>query len=514
MVINPSRFVWTDRAWRGPGDGGQVIYEMHAGTFTEEGTWRAAALRLPELRDLGVTLVEMLPVAEFPGRFGWGYDGVDFFAPTRLYGEPDDLRAFVDRAHALGLGVLLDVVYNHVGPDGCYLEEFSSSYFSRRHGTEWGKTFNFDDHGSPAVRELVVENAAYWIREFHFDGLRLDATEHIYDDSEDHVLAELARKARAAASGRGIFLVAEDEPQRATLLRPPFDFDAAWSDDFHHAAHVALTGKREGYYASYRGAPQELVSCAKRGFLYQGQTFPSRNARRGAATGGLAPRAFVTFLENHNQVSNSLRGERLADLASPARARAMTAFFLLAPGTPMLFQGQERGVRTPFVFFADHEPELAQRVREGRFAFLSSFASLGRAEARARLPDPSSEEAFRRCKLGEGGSAETFALHKDLLALRRSEAALTGACDGAVLTEQAFVLRFFHPAGDRLVLVNLGPEASLVPSEPLLARSGAWELLFSSEDPRYGGSGTLPIEPASGAWHLPAACAVLLGGPR
>jgi maltooligosyltrehalose trehalohydrolase len=328
------------------------------------------------------------------------------------------------------------------------------------------------------------------------------------------VLAELARAARAAAGGRDIVLIAEDEPQRAQLLRPPFAFDGAWNDDFHHASRVALTGRKDSYLASYRGSPQELVSAAKRGFLYQGQRFVARNARRGAGAGDLPSRAFVTFIENHDQVSNSLRGERLRELTSPGRYRAMTTFFLLVPGTPMLFQGQERGSRSPFVFFADHEPGLAKKVREGRFGFLSAFGPLGVPEVRAELPDPSAEETFRRCKLAPGGDPEIAALYKDLLALRRNSPSLRGHLDGAVLAESAFVLRFSHAEGERLLVVNLGREISVVPSEPLLAAGEPWQVLFSSEDPRYGGSGTLPIEPAVGPWRLPAECAVLLGARR
>ncbi len=265
-VVDPSRFRWTDAGWRGVPREGQVIYEMHIGTFTRAGTWSAATRQLPAIAELGVTVVELLPVADFPGRFGWGYDGVNLFAPTRLYGTPDDMRAFVDRAHGLGLGVLLDVVYNHLGPDGNYLREFSDGYFSRTHHTDWGDAINFDGPDSAAVRAFFLANASCWIDEFHIDGLRLDATQDIHDRSTPHILEELTRHARAAAPGRRVYLVAENEPQQTRLVRPPdeggYGLDAIWNDDFHHSALVALTGRREAYYTDYLGTPQELVSAA------------------------------------------------------------------------------------------------------------------------------------------------------------------------------------------------------------------------------------------------------------
>src|SRR4051794_28835452 len=262
-VIDPAAFRWNDRAWKGLSPRGRVIYELHVGTFTPEGTWQAALDHLPRLAELGVNVVEVMPVADFPGRFGWGYDGVDLYAPTRLYGRPDDFRAFVDRAHAAGIGVMLDVVYNHLGPDGNYLTQFSDSWFTDRHVTDWGEPINFYGPGSGPVREFYVANAAYWIREFHLDGLRLDATQNIYDRPENHVLAEVVRAARAAAGGRSIVIVAENEPQETRLVRAPerggYGIDALWNDDFHHTAMVALTGRAEAYYGDYRGTPQELV---------------------------------------------------------------------------------------------------------------------------------------------------------------------------------------------------------------------------------------------------------------
>jgi maltooligosyltrehalose trehalohydrolase len=290
QVIDPTRFRWTDHDWKGVPETGQVLYEMHVGTFTPEGTWAAAAERLPELADLGITAIEMMPVAEFPGKFGWGYDGVQVFAPTRLYGTPDDLRAFVDRAHALGLGVILDVVYNHFGPDGNYIRAFAPQFLSERHKTEWGEPFNFDGPDAGPVREFFVSNAGYWIDEFHLDGLRLDATQAIFDDSPEYVVTAIARRVREAARGRSTFVMAENEPQDANLVRPAeaggSGLNAIWNDDLHHAARVALTGKNEGYFTDYLGTPQELISAAKWGFLYQGQQYRWHRRRRGKPSPG------------------------------------------------------------------------------------------------------------------------------------------------------------------------------------------------------------------------------------
>ena len=286
-VIDPLCFRWTDQAWQGIASvEGQVLYELHVGTFTPQGTWTAALQQLPYLAELGITVLEIMPMAEFPGSFGWGYDGVDLFAPFHGYGIPEDVRRFVDRAHALGLGVILDVVYNHLGPEGNVLGHYSDDYFSRKYQSEWGDTFNFDGPGSGPVREFVLANVAYWVEEFHFDGMRVDATQGLYDSSPVHILAQIARRMREAAGDRRILIVGESEPQRAGLLRGAdrggIGFDMLWSDDFHHTATVAATGNREAYYGDYLGSPQELVSVLKRGWLYQGQWDLRQGKRRGS----------------------------------------------------------------------------------------------------------------------------------------------------------------------------------------------------------------------------------------
>jgi maltooligosyltrehalose trehalohydrolase len=524
QIIDPTSFKWSDDGWQGVTREGHVIYEMHIGTFTREGTWAAACEHLSHLAELGVTLLEVMPVADFPGRFGWGYDGVNFFAPTHLYGEPDDFRQFVDRAHALGLGVILDVVYNHVGPDGNYLRAFAPHYFSTRHKTDWGEALNFDDESSLPVREFFIANAGYWIDEFHLDGLRLDATQNIYDSSKRHLIAEIAARVREAARGRRTFIVGENEPQDARLIRPAerggYGIDALWNDDFHHSAVVALTGRNEAYYTDYHGKPQEFISAAKWGFLYQGQRYKWQKARRGTPTLDFESANFVTFLQNHDQIANSLSGRRIHTIASAGRLRALTAMLLLGPNTPMLFQGQEFAASTPFLYFADHKPELALLVAEGRAQFLQQFPSIASEDAATLVPSPELDDTFQRCKLDFADrerNAEVLLMHRDLIRLRKRDPLLgkapRGTFDGAVLGESAFLLRFFGRAlDDRLLIVNLGTHVHLDPApEPLLAPPPGceWELAWSSEDPRYGGGGT-PALDSDDNWHLPAEAAVLL----
>jgi len=506
-IVDPARFVWTDSAWQGIAIEGQVIYEMHIGTFTREGTYRAALKHLPALAEMGITTLEIMPLADFPGNFGWGYDGVCLFAPTRLYGTPDDFRQFVDRAHALGLAVILDVVYNHIGPDGNYLPKFSAGYFSPSHKTNWGDAIRYYGEGSSPVREYFASNAAYWIREFHLDGLRLDATQTIFDESPDHILAVIARNCRKAADNRGIVLIAENESQTAKLARNPehggYGLDALWNDDFHHAAIVAVTGHREAYYSDYLGTPQEFISAAKYGYLFQGQWYRWQTNRRGTPALDLKPAAMVNYIQNHDQIANSGRGFRLDQLTSPGRLRAITALTLLIPGTPMLFQGQEFSASSPFLFFADHNPEVSKAVRKGRAEFLSQWRSL--ASGALALSDPGSASTFELCKLDHSErerNVEATRLHTDLLRLRREDPAFRRQdrrLDGSVLGPEAFVLRFFGDAseGDRLLVVNLGRDLSVSPmSEPLLAppENCAWQILWSSEDLRYGGDGTAPLD--------------------
>ncbi len=524
-VVDAWRFAWTDAGWHGIGREGQVIYEMHVGTFTPGRTWRSAADQLSYLADLGITVIEMMPVSDFPGRFGWGYDGVCLYAPCRLYGTPDDLRNFIDRAHALGIGVILDVVYNHLGPDGNYLAEFSPDYFTDKYKNDWGRAVNFE--GPAAAREFFVANAGYWIDEFHFDGLRLDATQNVQDGSREHVLQSIVTRVRAAAGGRRTYVVGESESQDSRLVRSTteggFGLDALWNDDFHHAAVVALTGRRQAYYHDYKGSPQELISCAKYGFLYQGQYYAWQKKVRGTPAFDLPRSSFVSFLENHDQVANSAFGRRLHASSSPGRFRALTAFLLLGPGTPLLFQGQEYNSSAPFLYFADHKADLQGPVTEGRRDFLAQFSSLRDPEVQRALPSPVTSGTFERSTLDVGEREQhtaAFALHQDLIALRRGDPVIGQSAeriDGAVIAAEALVLRYFGgAAGDRLLIVNLGCDLELTPApEPLLAAGpgGRWRLAWSSGSIRYGGEGTPPIDPV-GEWQLPGESAMLFTSAR
>jgi maltooligosyltrehalose trehalohydrolase len=525
QVVDPTQFPWTDSEWPGVKLKGQIIYEMHIGTFTPEGTWRSAAEQLAELKRIGISVIEMMPIADFPGKFGWGYDGVDLFAPTRLYGTPDDLRNFVNRAHALGLAVILDVVYNHFGPDGNYLGVYSDDYLQRGSTNDWGDCVNFDGPNSEPVREFFITNAGYWIEEFHFDGFRLDATESIFDKSGEHIVGAVGRAARSAAARRSIILVAENERQDVKLIRPRSeggdDLDGVWNDDLHHSAFVALTGRREAYCTDYFGAPQEFISAAKYGYLFQGQPYLWQQAPRGRPTFGLPPEAFICFIENHDQVSNTLAGRRVRFETSPGRYHAMTALLLLGPWTPLLFQGQEFGTSKPFLYFSDvGDDTLREAVRKGRFEFLSQFPSLAGPQTQKQLPVPSDPDSFTRCKLDfseREKNRQLYDLHIDLMKLRREDSRLReqriGGVDGAVLGPRSFVLRYFSEKNDdRLLMVNLGGTQFLEPMpEPLLAPPVGfeWATLWSSESERYGGPGAVAL-PTQDPWTLPAEAAIVL----
>lgn len=524
QVIDPT-FKWTDAGWRGIKPSDQIISEIHIGTFTKEGTFRAAIGRFDAMVDVGITAIEIMPIADFAGAFGWGYDGVNLYAPTRLYGTPGDLRALVDAAHARGLGVILDVVYNHFGPDGNYLSQYSDHYAGQK-PTEWGDSLNFDGEDAAPVRELVIQNAGYWIDEFHLDGLRLDATQQIYDTSDPHILADVVAHARSVAGDRELMMVAENEPQDNRLIRSRadggFGIDALWNDDFHHAAFVAMTGKREAYCADYRGSPQEFVSAAKHGFLYQGQFYPWQKDRRGTPALRFGPSRFVNFLESHDQVANLSPSRRLHQQTSPGLFRAMTALLFLSPQIPMLFQGGDWNASSPFPFFAGHTGDLARMVREGRATFLEQFPSVVAMGVANILPDPASPDTFASAKLDwdeRERNVEMLALHRDLIALRKFDPVIAArrdaswrGLDGAVIAPDTFLLRYFADDGqDRLVVVNLGErlDANSI-AEPLIAppQDKRWRIAWSSEDPKYGGSGMQEVHPKN--WWIAAQSAAFL----
>ena len=530
-VVDPA-FSWSDREWPGIIREGHVIYEMHIGTYTRAGSWQEAEQQLGALAELGITLVEVMPVADFPGRFGWGYDGVNHFAPTRLYGEPDDMRRFVDRAHALGLGVLLDVVYNHFGPEGNYLERYSKDYYGAKE-SDWGKVMNFDAKHSAPVREFFISNGGYWIDEFHLDGLRFDATHTIVDYSPVHILGEITEAARQAAGARKVLMIAENESQDFRCLRPKegggFGMDAVWNDDFHHSAHVSLTGYHDAYYSEYYGSPQEMISSAKWGYLYQGQHYFYQEKRRGSPTIGVSPSCFVNFTQNHDQVGNSAWGIRLDKLTNPAALRAMTALLMLAPQTPMIFQGQEFSASAPFLYFGDLSPEISRQVHDGRIELLKQFTNIDSPEIIDTIDKPYELETFEQSRLDLGERerhGKVYALYRDLIRLRREDPVFskgyTCHIEGAVLGTSGFLLRYF--LGDhqqRLLLINLGRELHLAPvPEPMLAPPLGcdWEIVWTSEKLEFGGSGTPKLDTEK-FWRLQGNAAVVLaptanGEPR
>lgn len=520
-----THFNWSDTDWQGLTSTNNVIYEMHIGTFTQEGTYQAAARELPELAELGITLIELMPVNEFDGNFGWGYDGVALYAPYHIYGTPDDLRYFINRAHALGIGVILDVVYNHVGSSGCYLQKFSLDYFSRRYQSEWGDVFNFDGKNSEPVRDFIINNAIYWIKEFHFDGFRLDATQQIFDASSEHIISAIITATRAAAGNRKLYIVGENEPQQKKLVMSieenGYGLDSLWNDDFHHAARVALTGRTSAYFTDYQGQPQEFVASIKYGFLFQGQWYKWQKQRRGSASLDLPPARFVHYLQSHDQIANGGRGKRIHQLSHPSLLRALTGLLLLSPQTPMLFQGQEFGASSPFLYFADNNNDIVEAVAKGRNEFLHQFLPLATPAMQPYLPRPEDLSTFTQSKLNldeRQTHSDIYRLHKELLHLRRTDPVLSGEnfshVDGAVIWSSVFLIRFFSSASnnDRLIIINLGQDFQLSPApEPLLAphENCDWKLYWSSEYPQYGGHGACEIS-TKADWLMPGLSAALL----
>ena len=434
QVVSSTHYAWKDGGWSGITLKGQVLSEIHIGTFTPEGTYEAAARKLPLLKDVGITTLELMPLHNCPGRFNWGYDGVQLFAPHTPYGSPDDLRRFVDEAHRLGLGVLLDVVYNHLGPDGNYLSQYAQGYFNSKYPNEWGEPTNFDEgEAAGPSRDFFIQNACYWVSEFHFDGLRLDATQNLYDASSRHIIGELvervARGGRQAARPhhrreRG----PERQAHRAALpTRLRGGTPCGWM--------TSITRRRwrrwaapEAYLQDYQGTSRELLACALRNSLYQGQWYDWQKQRRGSPLLRVEPSQVVFYLQNHDQLANSLKGERCQQQMGLARARALTTLLLLLPQTPLLFMGQEFFSSSPFLYFVDHKPELQELVRKGRNEFLSQFPSSKQALQEEGYQVPFGEEAFRLSKLDwserERNSA-ALALHKDLLTLRREDSRLS-----------------------------------------------------------------------------------------
>jgi malto-oligosyltrehalose trehalohydrolase len=428
-VIDSAAYPWQDGAWRGRPWHEAVIYELHIGTFTGPGTFRAAIAHLDHLVALGITAIEIMPVADFPGARNWGYDGVMLYAPDSTYGRPEDFKALIDAAHQRGLMVILDVVYNHFGPDGNYLPAYAPAFFTDRHQTPWGAAINYDGPYSRPVREFVIQNAIYWVQEFHLDGLRLDAVHAIIDDSPVHLLRELSQRVRACVSWP-VHLILENEENAATLLTrsgtgSPLTCTAQWNDDVHHVLHVAATGEAQGYYADYLGDFHKLARALAEGFAFQGETMPYSGKPRGEPSAALPPLAFIAFIQNHDQIGNRAFGDRLQEVAPRAALRALTALYLLLPQVPMLFMGEEWGAEQPFPFFCDFDGELAEAVRQGRRQEFAKFPEFQDEAVRATIPDPQAEATFLSAKLDwndldQGFHAEVFARYQRLLAVRHA----------------------------------------------------------------------------------------------
>jgi maltooligosyltrehalose trehalohydrolase len=511
MVVDPEGYHWNDDRWNGRPWEEAVLYELHIGSFTPAGNYAGVEQRLDYLADLGITAIELMPLSDFPGARNWGYDGVLPFAPDASYGRPDDLKRLVDAAHARGLMVFLDVVYNHFGPDGNYLHVYAPEFFTERHRTPWGAAIDFDGPAARTVREFFIHNALYWIEEFHLDGLRLDAVHAIADDSRPDVLQELAETVRRGpGAGRHIHLVLENDHNAAHYLERnraglPRWYDAQWNDDFHHVLQVLTTGETDGYYADFAAAPVQLLGrCLTEGFAFQGEPSAFRDGQpRGEVSRHLPPDAFVNFLQNHDQIGNRAFGERFTALAPHAAVRAATAVLLLAPSPPLLFMGQEWASTQPFLFFCDFGAELAARVTEGRRGEFARFAQFADPVQRERIPDPGAAETYRRCVLDwreheVPAHASWLALHRELLALRarylvprlRSAGEIRARYD--VSGGHALTARWRFDDGDELVLrCNLSAE----PSTDIAPVAG--KLLYAT-DPDFGSR----LPPWSAAWLL------------
>jgi len=434
-VVDPGAYAWSDMAWTGRPWEEAVLYEIHVGTATPEGTYAGLMAKLDALRDLGITAIELMPIGEFPGRRNWGYDGVLPYAPDAAYGSPEDLKRLVEHAHELGLMVFLDVVYNHFGPSGNYLHAYAKSFFTERHPTPWGAGINVDGDGSRVVRDFFVHNALYWLEEYHIDGLRFDAVHAIMDDSKPHFIEELAARIRQAIPHRQIHLVLENEANQARWLerdadRKPRLHTAQWADDIHNSWHALLTGENEGYYEDYANRPlQHLARALAEGFAYQGDPSPHKDGvLRGEPSGHLPPSAFVSFLQNHDQVGNRAFGERLSHLVSSERLELALGIFLLSPQIPLLFMGEEWAASTPFQFFVDFEtePDLAKAVRDGRRGEFKRFKAFSDPEMSQRIPDPTERATFERSKLiwaeaDRSPHRDVLATTRQLLEMRHAE---------------------------------------------------------------------------------------------
>ncbi len=519
-IVDPSAFAWSDQAWPGVALDALAIYELHVGTFSEAGTFAGAAARLPELKELGVTAIELMPVADFPGQRNWGYDGVSLFAPARCYGTPDDLRRLVDTAHGLGLAVILDAVYNHLGPDGAYLSRFSPYYFTDRHPSPWGAGIDLDGPHSGRVREFFIQNALHWVHEYHIDGLRLDATHAIRDGSPRHFLAELAAVVRGSAPGRRLHIIAEDDRNLARLVTPAasggWGLDAVWADDFHHQMRRQLAGDADGYFRDYTGSTSDIAETLRQGWFYTGQHSLHAGRERGTDPDGLPLPRFVVCLQNHDQIGNRALGDRLHHAVDLAAVRAATALMLTAPETPLLFMGQEWAASTPFQYFTDHGEPLGRLVTEGRRREFATFAAFSEGSPEA-IPDPQAPGTFEGSRLAwdertREPHAAMLRFHTALLAFRRDHLAGAAATGFEVLALDDGTLAMRRVLADgrtMLVVARLAGAGLVTPGADLL-RGGdqTWTCHLTSED---AGFAEAPVPPVLAG--TPTAPAIRFAGP-
>jgi maltooligosyltrehalose trehalohydrolase len=484
-LVDPDAYEWRDGGWRGRPWEEAVVYELHVGTFSPQGSYAGVEARLDYLVELGVTAVELMPLADFPGGRGWGYDGVLPYAPESAYGRPEDLKRLVDAAHAKGLMMMLDVVYNHFGPDGNYLHAYAPQFFTGRHQTPWGAAIDFEGPASGPVRDFFVHNALYWLEEYHFDGLRFDAVHAIHDASRPDIVEAIADAVRAGPGReRGIHLVLENDMNHARYLERdaggrPRRHTAQWNDDVHHAFHFALTGEADGYYADYAERPAaRLARCLTEGFAYQGEPSAFRDGeRRGEPSAHLPPTAFVSFIQNHDQIGNRALGERISQLAPERAIAAAAAVLLLAPSPPLLFMGEEFAAATPFLFFCNFGGELARAVTEGRRNEFARFEKFRDPGAAAAIPDPGDAATFERSKLDWASvsrepHARMLALYRRLLQLRRLEivplipAMRGGGASYRAIGERAIEARWRSGRAELVLLANLGDAPERLPKPP------------------------------------------------
>ena len=500
-IVDPSAFRWADVRWAGRPAADRILYELHIGTFSPEGTFAGATSRLEAIRDVGVTVIEIMPVADFAGGRNWGYDGVCLYAPSRAYGRPDDLRRLVDRAHQLGMAVVIDVVYNHLGPEGAYLPAFNEQYFTDRHVTPWGSSVNLDGPGSAMVRRFIVDNACHWVREYHADGLRLDATHTLIEEDQGAIVREIVTRTRAATA-RPVFIQAEDHRNLAPMVedssRGGWGLEGVWADDFHHIVRVLLAGDSHGYYADFRGTARELARTIQQGWFFTGQQSAHSSERRGSDASRVPMYRFVVCLQNHDQVGNRALGDRLHESVPPAAWRAASALLLTVPMTPLLFMGQEWAASTPFCYFTDLEAALGVQVTEGRRREFAAFPGFSDEQARHSIPDPQALSTFESSRLlwderTDPSHRAVLELYRALLALRLDHSSTLGASTGVAgeavaLDNETIAMR--RADGDEVFWVvarfRSAGVADLSAATETCGEAGAeWTVVLTTEDPLF-----------------------------